>query len=119
MDFPGYPYAIMASFFTRSWLMKHLILILVAALLSSCATLEEWNKEWILENCNSVAAYNAGMTQGLTPHTNPDPNFASRCPTNKNTINTAYLKGFSEGARSRPKEVTINKNVNLNTNQSQ
>lgn len=89
--------------------MKHFALILITFFLSSCATIEEW----IQKNCNPAAAYNAGLTRGLTPNTTPAADFAGNCPANNVAINGAYLKGYSEGIKSRPQEITINKNINV------
>ena len=98
--------------------MKHFVLIVITLFLSSCATIEEWNKEWVQKNCNPAAAYNAGLTQGLTPNMTPASDFAGRCPVNNVAINGAYLKGYSEGIKSRPQEITINKNINVSSNKT-
>lgn len=82
--------------------------------LTSCAALDKMNQSIIKEKCNEPAAYNAGLADGLTPKTLPDKDYASGyiCPdTIAATINTAYLRGFAEGVKSRPQEITINKNI--------
>lgn len=83
--------------------------------LSGCAALEQMHQDWLRENCNPPAAYNRGMTDGLTPGRMPD-SYAKSCPSNNAAINDAYMRGFTEGLRSRPQEININKNVNVNTN---
>lgn len=101
--------------------MKTKLMILSAAsiFLTSCAAFEQMRQESIKEHCNSNAAYNAGLTDGLTPQRTPDQNYASGyvCPeAGRDSINSSYLKGFTEGLKSRPQEITINKNVNVKDN---
>ncbi|HSW70537.1 MAG TPA: hypothetical protein VLH77_00985, partial [Gammaproteobacteria bacterium] len=75
----------------------------------------EMHKEWVRKNCTPGAAYNTGLTNGLTRGQMPERDYASSCPTNNEALNSAYLKGFSEGMKSRPQEININKNVTVNS----
>ena len=93
--------------------IKICLLLGSIALLSGCATLEEMRQEWIKQKCNPPAAYNQGMHDGLIPGALPQTNFASICPANNIAINRAYNRGFSEGLQSRPKEININQQVNV------
>lgn len=86
------------------------VLLMGSVLLSGCAQLEAMQQEWIKENCNAPAAYNAGMRDGLRQGAEPY-NFASSCPTNQVAINRAYNRGFSEGLSARPKQVIVEKRV--------
>lgn len=92
--------------------MHYIFLFFLAISLTNCAALEEMSKLELIERCQPVNAYNRGLTDGLTPHQIPRYNYAYRCETNQGAINQEYLRGFTEGLRSRPQEVNINKNIN-------
>jgi hypothetical protein len=97
--------------------IKHIALLAVVSSLSGCAALEQMHQDWLKENCNPSSSYNQGLTDGLTPAQMPH-SYASSCPANNAAINDAYLKGFTEGLKSRPQEININKNVNVNEKKS-
>lgn len=94
--------------------MKKIIGLLIASLaLSSCASFEQWHKEWLVKHCTVEAGYNSGLTDGLTAGKMPDQDYANQCSANNNAINHAYLSGFSEGMKSRPQEININKTIKI------
>lgn len=91
--------------------MRFIAILVTTFFLTSCATIDRWHQEWIVEHCVKDVAYNQGMTDGLTPNVQPDYAYQSNCPPG---IYTAYLKGYTEGAKSRPREITINENITKN-----
>ena len=95
--------------------MKKLILVAsLAALLSGCVTLEEQRQQWLAENCNPQAAYTNGLTDGLKSGSMPN-NYGNSCMSNQASIGGSYLKGFTKGLESRPKEINVNQTVaNIN-----
>lgn len=94
--------------------VKVIALTLLSLFLSSCAEIDQFMKEsherWVSKFCNMNAAYQMGLEDGLRPDRNP---YFGNCPANNEALNAAYLRGFTEGLRGRPQEVTINKNVNI------
>ena len=88
-------------------MLKPIIIILLTVLLSNCASIGQYREEWIAKHCKTESAYNAGLAAGLTPRTIPDQDYARHCPKNNDALNGVYLKGFSEGARSRPQQLSI------------
>lgn len=93
--------------------IKSLVILALLSTLSGCAALEQMHQDWLRENCNPSSSYKSGLTDGLTPARMPN-SYASSCPANVAAIDEAYLKGFGEGLKSRPQEININKNVNIN-----
>jgi len=88
-------------------MLKPITIILLTTLLSSCASIKQYRVEWIAKYCRTEAAYNAGLAAGLTPRTIPNQDYAKHCPKDNDALNGAYLKGFSEGAKSRPQQLSI------------
>lgn len=99
--------------------IQYMILFLFTISLTGCASLEEMHKEWLVKHCTSLAGYNQGLKDGLTPGHMPEDDYAGECSANRDVINSEYLRGFGEGIKSRPQEININKNVNVtNTNKT-
>ncbi|HLB57306.1 MAG TPA: hypothetical protein VJL60_00665 [Gammaproteobacteria bacterium] len=94
---------------------KHILLILLTFSLTSCASLKAMHEEWLVKHCTSLAGYNQGLRDGLTPNQMPEYDYARECSANRDVINSEYLRGFGEGVKSRPQEININKNVNVTT----
>lgn len=88
--------------------MKSLSLMTVTLCLTGCAAMAQMQQQWIAQNCNKAAAYNAGMTAGLTPGSAPNPDYAQQCPINNLAINAAYLEGYRKGVSARPTEINVN-----------
>lgn len=83
--------------------------------LTGCVTLAEQRQQWLAENCNLSAAYSNGLTDGLKSSTMPN-NYGNSCPTNQDQISGVYLRGFTKGLESRPKEVNVNNQTIVKNN---
>ena len=96
--------------------MKYMFIVLGACLmtLTGCAALEQMHEQWVRENCNPQAAFNNGLSDGLSPGAMPKRSYADSCPVNQPMLNEAYMRGFSQGLEKRPQQININKNVNVN-----
>jgi hypothetical protein len=99
--------------------MKKILLpVSLAFLLSGCVTLAEQRQQWLMENCNPQAAYTNGLSDGLRPDAMPD-NYGNSCVSNQASIGGSYLKGFTTGLQSRPKQINVNQTIaNTNTEKS-
>ena len=87
---------------------KRLVLLCCAPLMiTSCALLDQIEREWIEQNCNSNGAFNAGLRDGMQAGIDPRINFAANCPVNKDELNHLYLKGFAKGLKARPTEIKV------------
>ena len=95
-------------------IMKKLIIVAFLTItLSGCVTLEEQRQQWLAENCNPQSAYTNGLTDGLRPGASPN-NYGNSCMMNQASIGGSYLKGFTKGLESRPKEINVNNQTVVN-----
>lgn len=92
---------------------KYIMLSICLINLSGCAALQQMHEQWVKENCNTSAAFNSGLADGLQPDTSPKRSYADSCPSNQQAINDAYINGFTQGLQKRPQQINIEKNVNV------
>lgn len=94
---------------------KLFVMAFLLVTLSGCVTLEERRQQWLAENCNLSSAYSNGLTDGLQSSTMPN-NYGNSCPSNQAQISGVYLRGFTKGLESRPKEVNVNNQTIVKNN---
>ncbi len=89
---------------------KFALIVFLLITLPGCATLEKMHERWLAENCNVTSAYSNGLTDGLKPDSTPN-NYGNSCPANQYEVGVAYLRGFTKGLESRPKEIHVQQTV--------